>query len=114
MRRVGIVAKPDAPRAPEVVTSLVDWLTQRRIEVILEKETAGIVPAVRATADEVTLTIAVRHAFYAELRALARAQGMEPAQLIANAIGPRAAAATPIPLHPGAADYYRARQLLPE
>ena len=41
MRRVGIVAKPDAPRAPEVVTSLVDWLTQRRIEVILEKETAG-------------------------------------------------------------------------
>jgi TRAP transporter TAXI family solute receptor len=34
--------------------------------------------------------------------------------LIANAIGPKAAAATPIPLHPGAADYYRARQLLPE
>ena len=50
MKRVGIVAKPDAPRAPEVVTRLVDWLTQRRIEVILEKETAGIVPAVRATA----------------------------------------------------------------
>ena len=34
--------------------------------------------------------------------------------LITNAIGPKAAAATPIPLHPGAADYYRARQLLPE
>jgi uncharacterized protein len=34
--------------------------------------------------------------------------------LIANAIGPKAAAATPIPLHPGAAEYYRARQLLPE
>src|SRR5207302_4867290 len=49
-KRVGIVAKPDAPRAPEVVTSLVNWLTQRRIEVILEKETAGIVPAVRAIA----------------------------------------------------------------
>ncbi|MBM4439759.1 MAG: NAD(+)/NADH kinase [Candidatus Rokubacteria bacterium] len=50
MNRVGIVAKPDAPRAPEVVTRLVDWLTERRIEVTLEKETAGIVPAVRAAA----------------------------------------------------------------
>ena len=50
MRRVGIVAKPDAPRAPEVVTRLVDWLTERGIDVTLEKETAGIVPAVRAAA----------------------------------------------------------------
>ena len=50
MRRVGIVAKPDAPRAPEVVTRLVDWLTERGIDVTLEKETGGIVPAVRATA----------------------------------------------------------------
>src|SRR6185503_8915912 len=47
VRRVGIVAKPDAPRAPEVVTRLVDWLTERGIDVTLEKETAGIVPAVR-------------------------------------------------------------------
>jgi len=50
VRRVGIVAKPDAPRAPEVITRLVDWLTERRIDVTLEKETAGIVPAVRAAA----------------------------------------------------------------
>ncbi len=50
MRRVGIVAKPDALRAPEVVTRLVEWLTARGIEVTLEKETAGIVPAVRAAA----------------------------------------------------------------
>jgi NAD+ kinase len=50
VKRVGIVAKPDAPRAPEVVTRLVDWLTERHIEVTLEKETAGIVPAVRAAA----------------------------------------------------------------
>jgi len=50
VRRVGIVAKPDAPRAPEVVTRLVDWLTARGLEVTLEKETAGIVPAVRAAA----------------------------------------------------------------
>jgi NAD+ kinase len=48
VRRVGIVAKPDAPRAPEVVTRLVDWLTARGLEVTLEKETAGIVPATRA------------------------------------------------------------------
>jgi NAD+ kinase len=50
LRRVGIVAKPDAARAPEVVTRLVEWLTARGIEVTLEKETAGIVPVVRATA----------------------------------------------------------------
>jgi NAD+ kinase len=50
MRRVGIVAKPDAPRAPEVIARLVDWLTSRGIEVTLEKETAGIVPAARAAA----------------------------------------------------------------
>jgi NAD+ kinase len=50
VRRVGIVAKPDALRAPEVVTRLVDWLGERQIEVTLEKETAGIVPAVRAAA----------------------------------------------------------------
>ena len=50
MRRVGIVAKPDALRAPEVVTRLVEWLSARQIEVTLEKETAGIVPAVRAAA----------------------------------------------------------------
>ena len=35
-------------------------------------------------------------------------------RMIANAIGPRMASATPIPLHSGAADYYRARQLVPE
>jgi NAD+ kinase len=48
VRRVGIVAKPDAPRAPEVVTRLVDWLMARGLEATLEKETAGIVPAARA------------------------------------------------------------------
>jgi NAD+ kinase len=50
VRRVGIVAKPDAARAPEVITRLVAWLTERGREVVLEKETAGIVPAVRAAA----------------------------------------------------------------
>ena len=42
---------------------------------------------VRTTADEVTLTIGVRHGFYAELSALARAQGTQPAQLVARAVG---------------------------
>jgi NAD+ kinase len=50
VRRVGIVAKPDAARAPEVVARLVEWLGARGIEVTLEKETGGIVPAVRAAA----------------------------------------------------------------
>ena len=50
MRRVGIVAKPDAPQAPEVVTRLVEWLIARDIEVTLEKETAGIVPVLRVAA----------------------------------------------------------------
>ena len=50
MKRVGIVAKPDAPRAPEVVARLVDWLGERGLTVTLEKETSGIVPALRASA----------------------------------------------------------------
>ena len=50
MTRVGIVAKPDAPRAPEVITRLVEWLNGRGIDVTLEKETAGIVPVVRTAA----------------------------------------------------------------
>jgi NAD+ kinase len=49
VKRVGIVAKPDAPRAPEVVVRLVDWLGERGLAVTLEKETSGIVPALRAT-----------------------------------------------------------------
>src|SRR5262249_30398718 len=48
VKRVGIVAKPDAPRAPEVVARLFDWLAERRLTVTREKETAGIVPALRA------------------------------------------------------------------
>ena len=50
---------------------------------------------VHSTADEVTLTIGVRHGFWAELSLLARAQGTTPAQLVANSIGqlvPRSAA----------------------
>jgi NAD+ kinase len=49
VKRVGIVAKPDAPRAPEVIARLVEWLTERDLAVTLEKETSGIVPALRAS-----------------------------------------------------------------
>jgi TRAP-type uncharacterized transport system substrate-binding protein len=34
--------------------------------------------------------------------------------LMSEAVSPKVASAVPIPLHSGAADYYRARQLLPE
>jgi NAD+ kinase len=41
--RLGIVAKPDAPHA--VLEALLDWLRARAIDVVLEKETATVVPA---------------------------------------------------------------------
>lgn len=45
MTRVGVVAKPDAPAAAEVLRRLVAWLVQHGLAVALEKETAGLVPA---------------------------------------------------------------------
>ena len=45
MTRVGVVAKPDAPQAAEVLRRLVAWLVQHGLTVTLEKETAGLVPA---------------------------------------------------------------------
>jgi NAD+ kinase len=44
--RVGIVAKPDAARAPGVILQLLPWLTSRGHSVVLEKETADLVPSV--------------------------------------------------------------------
>ena len=46
MTRVGIVAKPDAPRAQGVILQLLPWLAARGRVVVLEKETADLVPAV--------------------------------------------------------------------
>jgi len=43
--RVGIVAKPDAPRAQGVILQLLPWLAERGHSVVLEKETADLVPA---------------------------------------------------------------------
>jgi NAD+ kinase len=48
--RVGLVAKADAAQAGAVVTRLVEWLGGRGLTVLLEKETAGLVPAASFTA----------------------------------------------------------------
>jgi NAD+ kinase len=44
MTRIGILARPDAVKAPEVVRDLVGWVTQRGLAALLEKETADLVP----------------------------------------------------------------------
>jgi NAD+ kinase len=43
MTKVGVVAKPDAAQAAGIVRQLVDWLAARRLTVLLDKETAGLV-----------------------------------------------------------------------
>jgi len=54
--RVGIVAKPDAARAQGVILQLLPWLTGRGHSVVLEKETADLVPsAVTAAAGRAEL-----------------------------------------------------------
>ena len=49
MKRVGLVAKPDAAEAQRVVRQLVEWLTARGLTVVLEKETAALVPSASVT-----------------------------------------------------------------
>jgi len=44
MKKVGIVAKPDAGAAPDVVQRLIQWLGARGLAVLLDKETASLVP----------------------------------------------------------------------
>ena len=46
MTRIGIVAKPDAPRAQGVILQLLPWLAARGRTVVFEKETADLVPGV--------------------------------------------------------------------
>jgi NAD+ kinase len=45
VKRVGLVAKPDAAGAPEALARLIDALGSRGISIVLEKETAGLVPS---------------------------------------------------------------------
>ncbi|HEX3177344.1 MAG TPA: NAD(+)/NADH kinase [Methylomirabilota bacterium] len=45
MKRVGLVAKPDAAGAPEALARLIEALGARGVTIVLEKETAGLVPS---------------------------------------------------------------------
>src|SRR5262245_30381765 len=45
MTRVGVVVKPDAAQAPAVPQGLLAFPRERTLSVVLEKETAGLVPA---------------------------------------------------------------------
>jgi NAD+ kinase len=45
VKRVGLVAKPDAAGAPEALARLIDALVARGLGIVLEKETAGVVPS---------------------------------------------------------------------
>jgi len=44
MKRIGIVAKPGAPSARDVIGVLLEWLGKRGHSVVLEKETASLAP----------------------------------------------------------------------
>ena len=50
MNRVGIVAKPDAGGARDVVMRLIGWLEERGRSVVLDKETAALAPDAPAAA----------------------------------------------------------------
>ena len=45
MTRVGIVAKPGATEARDVILQLLEWLAARGLSAVLEKDTAAIVPS---------------------------------------------------------------------
>jgi NAD+ kinase len=45
VKRVGLVAKPDAAGAPEALGRLIAALGARGVSIVLEKESAGLVPA---------------------------------------------------------------------
>jgi len=49
VKRVGLVAKPDAAEAQRVVRQVVEWLGARGLTVVLEKETAALVPSTSVT-----------------------------------------------------------------
>ena len=50
MTRVGLVAKPDAAQAQSVIQKLLEWFAGRGLTVVLEKETAGLVPSANVPA----------------------------------------------------------------
>jgi NAD+ kinase len=48
--RVGLIAKPDAPAASRVILQVLEWLEAHGLTAILEKQTAGLVPAANVQA----------------------------------------------------------------
>src|SRR5205823_1320982 len=44
VRRLGVVAKPDAAEAPGALRTLVQWAGRRGLSVLVEKEAADLVP----------------------------------------------------------------------
>jgi len=48
--RIGLVAKPDAAQAQSVIQKLLEWFAGRGLSVVLEKETAGLVPSANVPA----------------------------------------------------------------
>src|SRR5919108_2146196 len=44
MTRIGVVAKPEAAQARAVLRQLLAFLRERKLPVVLEKETAALVP----------------------------------------------------------------------
>jgi NAD+ kinase len=48
--RVGLIAKPDAPAASRVILQVLDWLAAHGLTAVLEKQTAGLVPAANVQA----------------------------------------------------------------
>ena len=60
MTRVGIVAKPDAPRARAVIVELLSWLAGRGLGAVLEKETADLAASVVRREVQEELVIAFR------------------------------------------------------
>ena len=49
MKRIGIVAKRDAREAPAAVTRLVEWLRTRRLPIVVDKDTAELLPGADVT-----------------------------------------------------------------
>jgi len=48
--RVGLIAKPDAPAASRVILQVLEWLGSHGLTAVLEKQTAGLVPAANVQA----------------------------------------------------------------
>jgi NAD+ kinase len=78
--RLGVVAKPDAREAPEVLRRLLAWLESRHVEAVLEKETAGLVP-------DATVTVAAKPELPSQVDAILVLGGDGTLLSMARAVG---------------------------